>query len=210
MPVSSYPVPRGTSKSEYVRWMRKSRVSSKQTKEKFGSNRNKPKQDLFPVCFGLFRRPKTKNFGSFRCFESIYRNNWNKQNCLETNRNNPKFSEKYQNMLSIKLFRLVFCLFRFNRNIKTFSFSIEPKQLKKTVLKQIKTKRNNPKFCEKIPKYALYHTVSVALLFVFVSVQSKHPNSLFQYRTETTETDVLFRIVPKLVSVRVSVVSNRN
>jgi hypothetical protein len=28
-----------------------------------------------------------------------------------TNLNNPKFSEKYQNMLSIKLFRLVFCLF---------------------------------------------------------------------------------------------------
>ncbi len=29
---------------------------------------------------------------------------------------------------------------------------------------------NNPKFCEKIPKYAIFHTVSVALLFV--SVQS--------------------------------------
>ncbi len=60
----------------------------------------------------------------------------------------------------------------------------------------------------KITKYALYQTVSVGLLFV--SVQSKHRNSLFRYRSETTETNVLFRIVPKLVSVPVSVVSNRN
>jgi hypothetical protein len=37
------------------------RVSSKQTKINFGSNRNKPKQDLFRVCFGLFRETKNKN-----------------------------------------------------------------------------------------------------------------------------------------------------
>ncbi len=36
------------------------RVSSKQTKINFGLNRNKPKQDLFRVFFGLFR-----------CFEPI-------------------------------------------------------------------------------------------------------------------------------------------
>ncbi len=52
-----------------------------------------------------------------------------------------------------------------------------------------------------------FFLVSVGLLFV--SVQSKHRNSLFRYRSETTETNVLFRIVPKLVSVPVSVVSNR-
>ncbi len=57
-------------------------------------------------------------------------------------------------------------------------------------------------------KYAPYQSVSVGLLFV--SVQSKHRNSLFRYRSETTETNVLFRIVPKLFSVPVSVVSNRN
>ncbi len=51
-------------------------------------------------------------------------------------------------------------------------------------------------------------TVLVGLLFV--SVQSKHRNSLFRYRNETTGTNVLFRIVPKLVSVPVSVVSNGN
>ncbi len=50
-------------------------------------------------------------------------------------------------------------------------------------------------------------------LFRLVSVNfglTETPNSLFRYRSETTETNVLFRIVPKLVSVPVSVVSNRN
>ncbi|MFN9943460.1 MAG: hypothetical protein ACK56I_28705, partial [bacterium] len=106
-------------------------------------------------------------------------------NCLETNRNNPKFSEKYQNMLSIKLFWLVFSLFWFNQNIKILCFCKEPKQPK------FDTNRNNPKFSEKMPKYALYHTVSVALLFV--SVPAKHRNSLFRYRSKTTETNNLFR-----------------
>ncbi len=56
--------------------------------------------------------------------------------------------------------------------------------------------------------FGLFRFVSVDPLFV--SVQSKHRNSLFRYRSETTETNVLFRIVPILVSVPVSVVSNRN
>jgi hypothetical protein len=58
------------------------------------------------------------------------------------------------------------------------------------------------------PHFCLFRFVSIDLLLV--SVQSKHRNSLFRYRSETTETKVLFRIVPKLVSVPVSVVSNRN
>ncbi len=41
---------------------------NKQTK-KFGSNRNKPKQDLFRVCFGLFRETKKKKF----LFVSVFR-----------------------------------------------------------------------------------------------------------------------------------------
>ncbi len=49
-------------------------------------------------------------------------------NQTKTNRKNPKFSEKYQNILSIKLFRLLFCLFRFNRNTETLCFGKEPKQ----------------------------------------------------------------------------------
>ncbi len=45
------------------------RVSSKQTKINFGSNQNKLKQDLFCVCFGLFRETKNKIFW----FVSVFR-----------------------------------------------------------------------------------------------------------------------------------------
>jgi hypothetical protein len=116
-------------------------------------------------------------------------------------------------------------LFRINRN-SLLRYRIEttetPKQTvskqtekteKKTKKPRKKLKKNektekNHKFSVKIAKYAPYQTVSVGLLFV--SVQSKHRNSLFRYESETTETNVLFRIVPKQVSVPVSVVSNRN
>ncbi len=74
----------------------RTRVSSKQTKINFGSNRNKPKQDLFRVCFGLFLETKKKIFSVCFGVSNLYRNNRNKQNCFETNRNNPEFSEKYQ------------------------------------------------------------------------------------------------------------------
>jgi hypothetical protein len=114
-------------------------------------------------------------------------------------------------MLSFKLFGWgwVFCLFRFNQNFEILCFGIEAKQPKQTEKKRKnKKKKKNPKFSEKIAKYAPYQTVSVCLLFV--SVQSKHQNSLFRYGSETTETNVLFWIVSKLVSVPVSVVSNRN
>ena len=46
-------------------------------------------------------------------------------------------------MLPIKLFRLVFCLFRFNRNIETLCFGTEAKQPKQTVSKQ--TEKNRKK-----------------------------------------------------------------
>jgi hypothetical protein len=47
------------------------RVSSKQTKINFGSNRNKPKQDLFRVCFGLFRETKKKIFRLVSDFRTL-------------------------------------------------------------------------------------------------------------------------------------------
>jgi hypothetical protein len=47
-------------------------------------------------------------------------------------------------MLSIKLFRLVFCLFWFYRNIETLCFGIEAKQPKQNILKQTKENRKNP------------------------------------------------------------------
>ena len=58
------------------------------------------------------------------------------------------------------------------------------------------------------PILLLFRFVSVG--FLFVLVQSKHRNSLFRVRSETTETNVLFRIVPKLVSVPVLVVFESN
>jgi hypothetical protein len=112
-----------------------SRVSSKQTKINFGSNQNKICFVFFSVCFV---KPKIKNFGLFQCYKpkskqpkqtELFRN---KLKQTETNGNNPKFSEKYPKILSFKLFGRVFCLFRFNRNIKTLCFSIEAKQPKQT------------------------------------------------------------------------------
>jgi hypothetical protein len=73
------------------------------------------------------------------------------------------------------MFWLVVCLLWYNRNIETLCFGIEAKQLKQTVLKQTKTNRKNwknPKFSEKIPKYAPYQTVSVGLLFVSVQLKT--------------------------------------
>ncbi len=134
-----------------VSYVMQSLVSSKQTKINFGSNRNKAKQDLFRVCFGLFREQKIKNSVCFGV-SNLYRNNRNKQNCFVTNRNNPKFSEKYPNILSFKLFGWVFCLFRFNRNIETLCFGIEAKnrnKLFRNTMKKTKKKGKTRKKSEK-------------------------------------------------------------
>ncbi len=61
----------------------RSRVSSKQTKINFGSNRNKPKQDLFRVCFGLFRETNKKKFRFVSMFRTYIET-------TETNRNKLK------------------------------------------------------------------------------------------------------------------------
>jgi hypothetical protein len=65
------------------------------------------------VCFGLFwcYQPISKQPKQTELFQN---------NPKQTGKN-PKFSEKYQNMLSIKLFRLLFCLFG---AIKTSKFSV--------------------------------------------------------------------------------------
>ncbi len=101
------------------------------------TNRNK-------ICFGYVSvcsaKPKTTKFGLLR-FVSVFQPTLKKpkkQNCFKTNWNNPKFSEKKHNMLSNNLFRLVFCLFGFNRNIETLCFGIEGKQPKQTVSRQMK------------------------------------------------------------------------
>ncbi len=108
----------------------------------------------------------------------------------------------------------VFWFVSWNQNSVCFGllwcFEFISKQTKQTELFRNKLKQTETtlNFQKKIPKDALSQTVSVALLFVMV--QSKHQNSLFRYRSETTETNVLFQIVPKLVSVQVSVALNWN
>ena len=123
-------------------------MSSKQTKINFGSNRNKPKQDLFRVFFGLFHETKNKTFrfvSVFRTYIETTETNRSVSHQTETNGNNPKFSEKYPNILSFKLFGSVFCLFRFNQNIETLCFSIKAKQPKQTVSKQTEKNRKKGK-----------------------------------------------------------------
>ncbi len=106
-------------------------------------------------------------------------------------------------------------MFRINRNC-LFRYRSEttktPKQKTEKNQKNREKNRKNRKThtfsVKKLQNICSYQTLSVGLLFV--SVQSKHRNSLFRYRSETTETNVLFRIVPKQVSVPFLVVSNRN
>ncbi len=131
-----------------------------------------------------------------------------------------RVSSKQRNKISVRTEKndtrdvsVVFGLFRENKNKKTlfvlvvsvFTTYFETIEINRTVLKQTETTQN---FLKKTKIQMLFHTVSVGLLFV--SVQSKHRNSLFRYRSETTETNILFQIFPKLILVPVSVISNRN
>jgi hypothetical protein len=85
-------------------------------------------------------------------------------------------------MLSIKLFWLSsVCLCSIETS--KLRFGIEAKQPKQTISKQTKTNqknRENPKFSEKIPKYAPYQTVWIGLLFI----SPKHRKSLFRYKVK--------------------------
>jgi hypothetical protein len=82
-------------------------VSSKWKKNNFGSNRNKPKQDLFRVCFGLFRETKKTNFRFVSLFRTYIET-------TETNRTVSKQTETirtflkntYQNLAEQKKFLL--------------------------------------------------------------------------------------------------------
>jgi hypothetical protein len=67
-------------------------VSSKRKKNLFGSNRNKPKQDLFRVCFGLFRESKKKKFRFVSVFRTYIET-------TETNRTVSKRTETIQTFL---------------------------------------------------------------------------------------------------------------
>ncbi len=71
------------------------RVSSKREIKFFGSNRNKPKQDLFRVCFGLFRETKRKFFRFISVFRTLIET-------TETNRTVSKGTETIRNFFSAK------------------------------------------------------------------------------------------------------------
>ncbi len=114
------------------------RVSSKQSNFFFGSNRNKPKLNLFRLFFGLFHETKKYFFRFISvCFgvSDRYRNNRNKQNFLETNQKNllTKFSIRgslkplifflgsNRNIPKLDLFRLIFSLLFRETKKKFFS-----------------------------------------------------------------------------------------
>ncbi len=143
------------------------------------SSRNKPKRDLF-----RFVSWNQKQKFSV-CFDvsNLYRNNRNKQNCFKSNRNKPKIFwkiPKYALYQTVSV-GLLFVLVQSKHGNSLFQYRIRNNQNKmfRNKPEQIETTRNNTKFYEKIPIYALYQTVSVGLLFVLV--QSKHRNSLFRY-----------------------------
>ncbi len=127
-------------------------MSSKQTKINFGSNRNKPKQDLFRVCFGLFRETKKKKFRFFRCFEPISKQP--KQTDLF--RNKPKQTETTQNFLkNSQIYSLLNYLGVFSvcfGSIETLCFGIEAKQPKQNVSKQTEKIEKMTKKYEKTEK----------------------------------------------------------
>ncbi len=87
----------------------KTRVSSKWKIKIFGSNRNKPKQDLFRVCFGLFRETKTFLFR----FVSVFRT------CIETIETNRTVSKRTETILNFLKNTWIFSLLKFTITIQS-------------------------------------------------------------------------------------------
>ncbi len=123
-------------------------MSSKQTKINFGSNRNKPKQDLFRVCFGLFRETKNLIFRFVSVFRT-YIETTETNTCFVTNRNKPKQTEKTLNFLkNTQIYSLLNCLGGSSvcfSSIEPSKLGIEAKQPKQTVLKQTEKTEKNEK-----------------------------------------------------------------
>jgi hypothetical protein len=86
---------------ELVRQSRGARVSTKQSNFFFGSDRNKPKLNLFWLFFGLFRKTKKHFFQ----FVSVFRTDIK---TTETNRILSKQTEKISKKCSQMFFELLF------------------------------------------------------------------------------------------------------
>ncbi len=100
--------------SVFFLWTKKSkieasRVSSKWKIKIFGSNRNKPKQDLFCVCFGLFREIKTFLFR----FVSVFRT------FIETTETNRTVSKRTETILNFLKNTWIFSLLQFTITIQS-------------------------------------------------------------------------------------------
>ncbi len=137
-------------------------------------------------------KPKTKYFGLFR-FVSVFRI------YIETTETNSTVSKQTETTKKF-LKNTQICSLSNGLGWSSVCFSsVETSKLSFGITTETNCFETNWKpgktlhFMKKIPKYALYQTVLVRLLFV--SVQSKHWNSLFRYRSETTETNVYFMIL---------------
>ncbi len=110
------------------------------------TNQNKIRIGFVSVCF---MKPKTKNFGLFRCFEPISK----QPKQTELFHNKPKQTETTLNFLkNTQIYSLLNCLGGSSvcfDSIETLCFGIEVKQPKQTVSKQIekteKTKKKRKK-----------------------------------------------------------------
>ncbi len=155
------------------------------------------------VVFGLFR--ETKLIFSV-CFgvSDQYRNNRNKPKKVSKKQISIRVSSKQliffffgsdRNKPKLSLFWLFFGQFFAKPNKKIFRFV----SVFRTGIKTTETNRTYGMGNQRGLYFNKFAAVSFGLLFV--SVVSKHRNSLFRYYSETTKTNILFRIVPKLVSV---------
>ncbi len=159
-------------------------MSSKQSNFVFGSN------CCFSVCFV---KPKKTFFGLFQCgIETTETNRKSsKQRSLLGYPQNNKFFFRFEPKPGC--FSVVFFFSRNPPKIFSVCFGVSDQYWNNQNKQNLWYGELKGLYFNKFP------VVSVGLLFV--SVVSKHQNSLFRYWSETTETNVLFRIVPKLVSV---------
>ncbi len=103
--------------------------------------------------------------------------NKNKYFSLQTEKIRNKICFGRVSVCFLKPKTKIFGLFQF---VAAFQTYIETTEANRTVSKQTETNQNNPKFSEKLPKYAFYQTVLVALLFI--SVPS------IRYESDSTKT----------------------
>jgi hypothetical protein len=195
----------------------------------FGSNRNKPKLDLFRFCLGLFR--ETKKFFRFVAvlwnrFEinqhkkSAFETNWKWRNTLlsnghgrghgHTNGHRHDFLFWFEPKLDLfRFFREAEKKFRF---VSVFRNCCKMNWNKKLAFRNKSKLKIIPLLCNGHGRghghwyrHRNGHFSFVSVCFEWSSgvlAISKHQNKMF--------TNVLFQIVPKLVTVPVSFISHRN